>query len=184
MGGGVTFSGGEPLFQAPFLIAVARLLNEQGILTAIETSGFASPEVYRKAINEIGFVYQDLKSPFDAVHKKYTGVSNLTILENLEYLKTSGKPFVIRVPLIPGVNDSDESLEETARILTCGGVPDSLEMVELLPYHLAAGAKYRLAGREYNDPCDPARLKSFHPKENPEPLTSIFQKHGLTAKVA
>ena len=139
-GGGVTFSGGEPLLQAEFMLAVMDRL--EGISCAIETSGYAAEETFRKVIGRMDFVYMDLKLADDALHRKYTGVSNERILKNLEILRQSGVPCVIRTPLIPGITDTKENLETIREILK--ELPH-----ELLPYNKMAGAKYPLLDMEY-----------------------------------
>lgn len=142
--GGVTFSGGEPLFQAAFLYEVLQELNE--IHTAIETSGFCTEKIFEMIVNQIDLVIMDLKLMDSELHRKYTGVDNSVILKNLETLKNMQKPFIIRIPLIPGVNDTRNNLEATAAVLE-----DAKELirVELLPYHRMAGAKYSMVGRAY-----------------------------------
>ena len=93
----------------------------------------------------------DIKHTDSETHKKLTGAGNERILANLEILKNSGKPFIIRVPLIPGINDGDENLCETAELLA--GAKNLLQ-VELLPYNKLTRAKYKSLGREYNPPFD------------------------------
>jgi len=144
-GSGVTFSGGEPLMQIDFVVAVANRLHVEGIHTAVETSGYASRANYQKLVRAIDFIYQDIKHPDDIVHRRFTGVSNRSILENLELLKASKKPFVIRIPLIPTVNDTPETLAVVADKLTN---TKNLQSVELLPYHGLSGGKYSLLGRQ------------------------------------
>jgi len=142
--GGVTFSGGEPLLQADFLYEVLQELNE--IHTAIETSGFAAEEIFQMIINKIDLVIMDLKLIDSELHRKYTGVDNTIILKNLGILKDMRKPFIIRIPLIPKVNDTPSNLEAAAALLE--GAKE-LVRVELLPYHRTAGAKYSMVGRAY-----------------------------------
>ena len=161
--GGVTFSGGEPLLQPDFVVEVCRLLP--GVHKCIETSGFAKPEVFQRVIAEMDYVIMDLKSADDQTHREWTGVSNAPILENLQWLKQCGKPFRIRVPLIPTVNDSLENMQATARLIA--GSP-WLDRVELLPYHRAAGAKYQSAGMQYQPrfPTDVEPQKHTRPFED------------------
>ena len=145
-GGGITFSGGEPLAQAEFVEAVIEEVRGQaGALAptiAIETSGYAAPEVYRRVIAKMDFVYQDLKHhDADAFHQG-TGGDLRVVLDNLNWLKTSGIDYKIRVPVIPGINDSTADREQLAALI--GSSP-----VEYLPYNPAAGAKYPLLGRKY-----------------------------------
>lgn len=142
--GGVTFSGGEVLMQADFVIAVRQLVPE--IHALIETSGYGNSETFKRLIDSMDMVIMDIKIVDDALHRRYTGVSNDLILKNLEILKKSGKKFRIRIPLIPGVNDTEANMEATARLLEeC----ENLEMVELLRYNKGAGAKYESVDMHY-----------------------------------
>ena len=162
--GGVTFSGGEPLLQGDFVVEVCRLLR--GVHKCIETSGYAKPEVFQRVIAEMDYVIMDLKAADDRIHREWTGVSNGPILENLKWLRQCGKPFRIRVPLIPTVNDSLENMQATARLIA--GSP-WLDKVELLPYHRAAGAKYASAGMQYQ-PRFPTDLE---PQKHTRPFSDL-----------
>lgn len=168
--GGVTFSGGEPLLQATFLEALIPLLAGQHL--AIETSGYAAPSVYQRLIPQIDLVFQDLKHPDPAAHRRWTGVDPAPIHENLRWLKASGHPFIARIPLIPGVNDTPEAKEGFARLLEG---PSGLQRVELLPYHLTAGAKYPFTGRTYAPGFDVNRPLDLD--------LAPFRNHGLPAVV-
>lgn len=139
-GGGVTFSGGEPLLQAEFLQQVIEELD--GISTAIETSGYGSPEVFESVISQMDLVYMDIKLADPEQHRKYTGVSNEKILNNLEILRGSGKKCIIRTPLIPGITDAAENLQAIKRVI--GDLP-----WEQLAYNPLAGAKYAYFGMEF-----------------------------------
>lgn len=169
-GGGITFSGGEPLAQADFLVALAERLRP--IHLALETSGYAPPEKYRRAVESVDHVFQDLKHPDPEQHKRHTGVDPQPIFENLAWLKASGRPFVARIPLIPGVNDAPETLARFADLLTG---PSGLKGVELLPYHLTAGAKYAFFGMRYP--------LSGKPEQPFQPDVSAFAARGLPCRV-
>ena len=180
-GGGVTFSGGEPLMQAKFLCALADELKTGTVPLhpgtvpvhlALETSGYAPEEVYQQVVERMDLVFQDLKHPDPAEHKRWTGVDPTPIHANLAWLKASGKPFVARIPLIPGVNDSEKAKEGFARLLEG---KSGLLRVELLPYHLTAAAKYPFTGRTYNPGFDPMAPLN---KE-----TAAFERHGLPVVV-
>ena len=172
-GGGITFSGGEPLLQASFLEDLVPLLKSPIPLhLAIETSGFAPLETYQAVVSKLDLVFQDLKHPDPNEHKRWTGVDPAPIYVNLRWLKESGRPFVARIPLIPGVNDTLEAKEGFARLLEG---PSGLLRVELLPYHLTAAAKYPFTGRDYAPDFDVNR-----------PLDtdlSVFRRHGFDAVV-
>lgn len=163
MHGGITISGGEPLLQADFVCDLAKRLN--GVHKAIQTSGFAEVKDYQKVITCMDYVLQDIKLASDEEHIKYTGVSNKTILGNIEWLKKSGKPFVFRVPLIPDITDTEANLMAISEIVgEC--------MVELMPYNPLAGAKYGMMGMEY----------SLQDKKNrEEDFTKYFQNAIMLA---
>ena len=187
-GGGVTFSGGEPLMQAKFLCALADELKTGTVPVhsgtgplppgtvpvhlALETSGYAPEEAYRQVVERMDLVFQDLKHPNPIEHKRWTGVDPAPIHANLAWLKASGRPFVARIPLIPGVNDSEEAKEGFACLLDG---KSGLLRVELLPYHLTAAAKYPFTGRAYEPGFDVTAPLN---KE-----TAAFERHGLPVVV-
>lgn len=151
MDGGVTFSGGEPMLQADFVCAVADRLS---LHKAIQTSGMTNTKTYQTVIEKMDYVMQDIKLADDAAHRRYTGVSNRLILKNIAHLKQSKKPFVLRVPLIPGITDTPENLRAIADI--AGDSP-----VELLRYNPLAGAKYEMLGLPYRGPMGENAQKDF-----------------------
>ena len=158
-GGGVTFTGGEPLAQVDFLCEVLDLLGD--IHTAVETSGYASAEAFERVLDRVDFVLFDIKLADSSLHKRWTGVGNELILANLKTLCASGKPFVARVPLIPGVNDSAANMEATAELLVG---TKGLVRVELLRYHKTAGAKYPMVGLDYAPDFDEDAKPEIHDK--------------------
>lgn len=140
LNGGITISGGEPLMQADFVCSLAdRLPN---IHKAIQTSGYAEEDTYKKVIDKFDYIMQDIKLVNCEAHKLYTGVENGKILRNIEYLKHSGKEFVFRVPMIPNITDTRENLDRISEIAEGFSV-------EYLPYNTLAGAKYEMLGMEY-----------------------------------
>ena len=141
-GGGVTFSGGEPLAQAAFVLEVARLLGADGVACAIETSGLADGETYDRVVARMAFVYQDLKHHDAEAFRKWCGGDLSVVMRNVESLKRSGVRHAFRVPCIPGVNDS--AADRQAFRAIAGNSP-----IEFLPYNPAAGAKYPMLGRTY-----------------------------------
>lgn len=147
--GGVTFSGGEPLLQAAFLAEVIDRLENLHVL--LDTSGFATEADFRLLASRIDMAFFDLKLIDPGQHLLHTGVDNAPILRNLRILSETGVPFVIRVPLIPGVTDTDENLSGIARAV--GGLP-GLQRVDLLPYNAAAGAKYAASGLRFQPTFD------------------------------
>ena len=139
--GGFTFSGGEPTAQAEFLFELAEELKDHHL--CIETCGHCDGEVFSKVIDTFDLVIMDIKLAESEAHEKYTGVPNDKILENFKLLKDSGKPYVIRTPLVPGVTDTEENLEKISEI-----IGDS--KWEKLPYNEFAPAKYKMLGMEFN----------------------------------
>ena len=168
--GGVTFSGGEPLAHPEFLLACLRLLRGKTD-RALQTSGYASAEVFRRVLKEVDRVLFDIKLMDDDTHIKYTGVSNRRILKNFTILKESGIPFVVRTPLIPGVTGTKKNLSAIADFLNENGV----DYIELLAYNPMAGAKYPLAGKEYAPTFDEKAPVNFG--------LEIFAEKGIAAKV-
>jgi len=152
-GGGVTFSGGEPLFQPEFLLSALLECKNRGIHTALDTSGYAQPEIFQKIAPWADLFLFDLKLWDPEEHRRFTGVTNTWILGNLSWLIEvgRGKDVIIRIPIIPGVTDTERNLEGLAEFLrglyTKGGVRG----VELLPYHDVA-EKYARLGRPYTMP--------------------------------
>ena len=145
-GGGITFSGGEPLAQADFLLALVDALRARpeaaGVGLAVETSGCCPPETYRRVVARLDFVYQDLKLHEAAAFAKWCGGDLAVVRENVAWLKTAGVRHVFRVPCIPGVNDT--ATDRAAFRAWAGDSP-----IEFLPYNPAAAAKYPLLGRRY-----------------------------------
>jgi len=170
-GGGVTFSGGEPLFQAGFVADVLDRL--QGLHAVLDTSGFAEPEAFRLVASRSQLVLLDLKLIDPEAHRRWTGADNAPVLANLDLLSGLGVPFVVRVPLVPGVTDGAGNLAAIARAVR--GRP-GLVRVELLPYNRAAGAKYAAAGLEFRPGFDEGRPVNAD--------VSAFRAEGIEARVA
>lgn len=144
-GGGVTFSGGDPLMQPDFLVALLKQCKALEIRTAVETSGCAKPEVLKRVAEYVDLFLYDVKAMSDKVHKDSTGVSNELVLDNLRELSAYHKNIEIRFPVIPGVNDDNENaaaLAELASSLKVKGV-------HLLRYHSAGSEKYRNLNKTY-----------------------------------
>lgn len=144
-GGGVTFSGGEPLTQPLFLEAVLSACNHREIHATLDTSGFAPSAVVDRLLPRLQLVLFDLKLMDATQHRRYTGVSNRTILENLARIADSQTPLRIRVPLIPGITDDDDNLSA----ITCfAATLKTVEGIDLLPFHRIGEEKYRRLGLE------------------------------------
>ncbi len=141
-GGGVTFSGGEPLMQHEFLENLLVLCGRAGIHRAVDTSGYAPRKVFTRIAGLTDLFLYDLKLMNLSEHRKYTGVDNERILSNLEYLASSKLPVRVRIPLIPGINDAPGNLEAAGAFLRKLG----LAQVDLLPYHNRMASKYARIG--------------------------------------
>jgi len=153
-GGGVTVSGGEPLLQAGFVEALLAACKERRIRTVLDTCGFADPGVLRRVSEHVDLFFYDLKLMDSEKHLRFTGVKNELILQNLKMLAECGKSIVVRVPVIPGVNDDSENFDALSECLTSFGLQD----VDLLPYHSLGSDKYE-------------RLHMSHDMEGVEPPT-------------
>jgi pyruvate formate lyase activating enzyme len=142
--GGVTFSGGEPLAQPAFLRALLRASKARGLHTALDTCGFAPWEILDDVRGDVDLFLYDLKIMDGSRHRTFTGYSNECILENLQALSRRGHYIVLRVPIIPGINDDEENLRQIGAF--AADLP-SLERVDLLPYHRIGRDKYRRLGK-------------------------------------
>jgi len=152
---------------------VARVVDRlYGIHVLLDTSGYGSERDFRLLAEKSDLVYYDLKLIDNQAHRRYTGVGNGPILHNLRVLSESGVPFVIRVPLVPGVTDTDQNL--TAIGMTVKGLP-GLVRVDLLPYNQAAGGKYRAAGMVFEPDYDESRPLNIN--------TTIFEDLGVKVSV-
>jgi len=171
-GGGVTFSGGEPLAQSQFLIEALKACREMDIHTVVDTCGFAPRQVLESAVPFTRLFLFDLKMIDPELHRKYTGVSNDIVLSNLAWLSEQETETIIRIPIIPGINDTPDNIEATGKFLA--GLPKKLE-VNLLPYHATAQQKYSRFGLTY-------RLPHLNPPpaEQMEELTGRLALFGLS----
>jgi pyruvate formate lyase activating enzyme len=168
--GGVTFSGGEPCSQAEFAAEVMDRL--EGLHILLDTSGYAGEAQFRLLARRADLVYFDLKLIDPDAHRRCTGAGNGPILRNLRLLSEMNVPFVIRVPLVPGVTDTGANLESIAS--TIQGLP-GLQAVHLLPYNPLAGAKYPAAGLAFRPGYDERQAVRIDP--------SPFEKAGLRVVV-
>lgn len=146
-GGGVTFSGGEATAQGDFLVAAAKRLRERGVHVTLETCGHCEKALFGQILKAVDLVYYDLKCMDSDVHRKMTGVGNELILANAVELAESTVPFRIRVPLVPGVSDTEENRRATEAFVA--SLPRQPERIEWLPFNALAGAKYECYGMTY-----------------------------------
>ena len=145
-GGGITVSGGEVLSQPEFVAALLKRCREAGIHTCLDTSGYGDISAVESILPYTSLVYFDLKHMDPLVHRKLTGASIELIIRNLEFIVDSGTPVVIRVPIVPGLNDSDEEITAIARAVS---LLTKSTQVHLLPYHKYGMNKYKMLDLEY-----------------------------------
>jgi pyruvate formate lyase activating enzyme len=144
-GGGVTFSGGEPLMQPEYLTAVLTACRANGWHTTVDTSGYAPEKIFHNLIPLTDLFLYDLKHLDDVIHRKVTGVSNVQILRNLDLLLGSVSQIQIRFPVIPGINDAPGHLHSIGRYLSVRGI----RQLHLLPYHTIGLDKYKRRSIDY-----------------------------------
>ena len=158
--GGVTFSGGECMLQMDFLIEILKKCKENGIHTAVDTAGHIPFESFEKILPYTDLFLYDIKMFDSQKHKKYTGVGNELILENLKKLFKSKAKIWIRIPIISDINDSVEEMQKIKDFLDENGKP---EKIELLPYHAMGENKYSAIGKEAQRfvPPDEEELKEL-----------------------
>ena len=173
-GGGVTFSGGEPLAQPRFLEALLEACRVRRIHTVLDTCGLAEPGSFLRIAGKADLVLYDLKFIDAAKHRASTGATNEAILANLAALARAGRPLVVRVPVIPGINDGDEELAAVAALLLRLGVP----RIDLLPYHKIGVNKYARLNLQYQlpglEPPAAARM---------EELAGGLRRQGFTIRI-
>ncbi len=173
--GGITISGGEPLFQIEFTLALLRQCKAEHLHTAIDTSGQASWANYEKILPFVDLVLYDMKHIDPERHREYTGVRNDLILENLRKMSQYGVPIEIRMPIIPTLNDYRESIEGIATFLR---PLENITRLQLLPYHRLGEAKYERLERDN-------RMPSIEPpsKEQMQQIATWIQPYGLEVNV-
>ena len=175
-GGGVTISGGEPLMFPEYLIELLALCKQAGIHTAVDTSGFEGKEILLKVAEFTDLFLYDLKLMDPILHKKWTGVDNKLILENLKVLIDKKKAVNIRVPLIKNVNAGEQNLLATAQFIS--ELNGKKLSVNLLPYHPIGQGKYKKMGIPYN-------AYGMEQLSDPEidHVIQIFKIHGIEVDV-
>ncbi|MDR0760281.1 MAG: glycyl-radical enzyme activating protein [Treponema sp.] len=169
-GGGVTLSGGEALTQGKFAAALLEALGKEGIHRAIETSGYARPEVFEKVFAGVDLILFDIKHHDDRRHEEGTGVHNGPILENLQKALERGKVVLPRIPVIPGYNDSLADAEGFSRLIRAVG----LGKAQLLPFHQFGEKKYEKLNWEYAL----RGMPQIH-KEDLADYRQVFIDHGV-----
>lgn len=145
-GGGISLSGGDPLFQFPFSRALLTKAKAAGLHTCLETSGHADAWKIRELVPLVDLFLHDFKISDPDLHRKYTGVDNSKILSNLALLHELNAQAILRCPIIPGINDNDEHFSTIAGL---SKKYTNIKWVEIMPYHDFGKEKYRQTGREY-----------------------------------
>ena len=146
-GGGITISGGEPLYQSGFCLELIRKAKDQGLHVCMETCGYVGKQVLEKTIDFVDIYLYDYKETNAGKHKRFTKVDNRQILENLRYLDEAEKKIILRCPIIPGYNDGIEHLKGIANIANS---LQNLMAVEIEPYHNFGIQKYKRLNRTYD----------------------------------
>ena len=153
-GGGVTFSGGECMLQIDFLVEILKRCHENRIPTAVDTAGHVPYSYFERILPYANLLLYDIKCHDSEMHVKYTGADNGTILKNLEKLLLTDTPIWVRIPIISGVNDSEDEMRRIKGFLESRKMP---QKIELLPYHAMGEHKYSALSREltkFSAPCE------------------------------
>ena len=175
-GGGMTVTGGEPSYQPEFTLEILRLAKEEGISSAIETSGIGPIDFYRQ-VADMGTTFLfDIKCIDSKKHKKLTGADNNHIMSNLSFLMDSGADIILRLPLIPGCNDSDEDIEKLCDFLNKN--KGRYRYAEIMPYHSLGTAKAGKTGLETDF------MRENATKEEISRWLTLFDSHGTQIKVS
>lgn len=173
--GGITVSGGECTMQPEFLLSFLKKCKENYFHVTLDTCGFVEWNIFKKIIEYVDLVLYDVKITNEENHIKYTGKSNKLILENLKKLSKKGIPIIIRIPLIPGFNDSEKEMSTIADMVS---KLKNIQEVNILPYHRLGESKHTRLGNEY-------KMKDIKPPNNAclEKVKSFFINRGMKIKI-
>ena len=174
-GGGVSFSGGEPLLQVDFLSACLRRCKQAGFATLVDTCGHVPWESFTRVLADVDLFFYDLKLMDRGQHERYTGAPNDLILENLKRLAGTSAPVRIRVPMVPGITDTDDNLDAIAAFLEPLG---SCRRIDLLPYNPLGTDKARRYGLARKEPEWAAQ-----PPETLETKRRRLAERGFAVKI-
>lgn len=174
-GGGVTFSGGEPLAQPEFLKSILKKCSENGIPAAVDTSGYAHKALFKQILPFTGLFLYDIKLVDPVRHLKFTGVSNTEILENLDFLMGKNAHVIIRVPMIPEITATRENIDSIIKLL---GKYSDKPLVNLLPFHRIADGKYNKFGIK-NIMTGISEL----PETELQEYRNLFERSGFITKI-
>lgn len=174
--GGVTFSGGEPLMQPEFLTALLKACRKEQIHTALDTTGYAAPEVFNSIAPLADLILFDLKIIDDGLHQIYTGVSNQQIMTNLLYLSNANIDYILRYPVIPGYTDDQENI--AAMRLFMRKLNNPPQRIDLLPFHDLAKSKYHRFAKEdkFSDIKRPD-------KKQIQQIKALFESDGFSTGI-
>jgi pyruvate formate lyase activating enzyme len=175
-GGGVTLSGGEATFQADFMIELTEGLREKGVHVALDTCGYCSESVMKRALSAVSMVLYDLKVMDPKKHLEYTGVPLKQVLSNASLVAESGLPVWIRTPIIPGYTDSEDNIRAIARYIV--ETFPQVERFDLLAFNKMCIDKYALFGLEY-----PLRSVDLVSKHAMDRLADIAKEEGVSKVV-
>ena len=173
--GGVTFSGGEPLLQKDFLLEALKMCKQKNIHTCIDTCGYSRKDSIAEVAAYTDLFLYDIKHLNESSHLEYTGVSNKKVLENLRYLSDKGKEIIIRIPVIPGYNDSLENITATIDLVKS---LSNIREVNILPYHNLGKEKYAKLGLN-----NPLGEMTDMPKDKAEVISLIFKENGRKCRI-
>jgi len=173
--GGATFSGGEPLMQPDFLLALLKACRDEEIHTAVDTTCYAKPEIVRQVAEVTSLFLCDIKHMNSELHEQYTGIRNDRLLENVRMIAEAGKRVFIRVPIVPGFNSDRTSIEQTARFIQS---LRTVQRVDILPYNRGGLEKAgRLMGR-----ID--LMEAQAPDEGTmDRIAGVFRSHGFEVRI-
>jgi pyruvate formate lyase activating enzyme len=176
-GGGVTFGGGEPTLWPDFISAVSKECHRKGISVAIETCGHVPWKNFEEILDNVDLVMYDVKHMDPKMHEKLCGHPNELILDNLKRISKRGNmEVIIRVPIIPGLNDSEDNISSTARFVV--SLNSNIKRVELLPYHKLGVKKHERLGRKYA--CEDVEVPSG---EHMQSIKRIMENCGLNVQI-
>jgi len=177
-GGGVTFSGGEPLFSPDTLLELLTRCGANGIHRAVDTTLYAKEETVAAVMDETDLFLIDLKLMDSNKHKQFCGVPNELILSNIRMIAEAGKEFIIRIPLIEGINAGDENITQSAVFLA--SLPWEGKIVNLLPYHDVAKVKHEKLGATFNPKNIPLLAPSYEQRQR---CIEIFNHYGIAVTI-
>lgn len=179
--GGLTLTGGEATMQPAFAEALLRLARSEGIHTALETSGHTQWAVFERLLPHLDLLLYDVKHVDGEIHRRYTGLDNTLILENLRRIASLPAPkLVVRVPVIPGFNADATSLTAIAAFVLSLG--RRVSEINLLPYHTLGKTKYRAMGRDYPWEDQP-RLTDTEMQRLAELVVEVVAPAGIPLRV-